>query len=46
MITKPHYHLATGKDSKNSGNLYKCPSRVCCIEPAYTDDRASDEIPL
>lgn len=44
MITEPHYHFSTGHDSKNSGNLYPCPSRVCCIGPAW--DEEFEQIPL
>lgn len=40
-IYKPHYHIATGHENKNRGQLYLCankgqdPTMGCCLEPAY-----------
>nr|WP_294805605.1 hypothetical protein [uncultured Nitrososphaera sp.] len=35
MIREKHQHYATGHDSKNRGKLYPCPSRNCCLWPAW-----------
>jgi len=41
MILKPHYHVATGKESKNKGKMYRCSNTGkddpfgCAVEPAF-----------
>ena len=45
-ITGKHYHLSTGKSSKNKGGFYLCQNKRtkaeegCCIYPAYRDKDA------
>lgn len=44
MISQPHYHVITWKDSKHYGTLQKCPSRRCCLMPAYSNDEMPEEL--
>jgi hypothetical protein len=50
-ITEPHYHLATGKSSKNRGKFYRCRKnktndimKACCIYQAYRDPEGKERI--
>lgn len=50
-ITEPHFHLSTGKSSKNRGKFYPCRKnktddimKACCIHPAYGDSEGCQSV--